>query len=247
MSQSEKFFLKWNDFQANVSKSFTKLRKESSLFDVTLVSNDLRQVSAHRLVLSACSEFFQTLFENNKTNSNPLIVLDGVNFQEINLILDYIYQGEVSLFQDHLDRFLEIAEKFKVDGLLPSYFKDDLQIPKNVKENINNEHFEHEISNPESHEHEISDTVKERSLKVNQEAIETNNLEMDSKFLELVVQDENKVYTCTLCNKKMTHKTNMKKHIETHMTGLSYPCNQCDKTFSSSNALNIHKTRYHNQ
>ena len=230
MSQSEKFFLKWNDFQANVSQSFTKLRKESSLFDVTLVSNDLRQVSAHRLVLSACSEFFKTLFENNKSNSNPLIVLDGVNFQEINLILDYIYQGEVSLFQDHLDRFLEIAEKFMLDGLLPSDFKDDFQIP-NDKKDIENEDFENEISNPESFEHEISNSVKERSLRVNQEAIETNNLEMDSRFHELVVQDENKVYTCTVCNKKMTHKTNMKKHIETHMTGLSYPCNQCEKTF----------------
>ena len=36
----EKFCLKWNDFQANVSKSFKFLRKENDFYDVTLVSDD---------------------------------------------------------------------------------------------------------------------------------------------------------------------------------------------------------------
>ena len=36
----DKFCLKWNDFETNVSKSFNILRKEEEFFDVTLVSDD---------------------------------------------------------------------------------------------------------------------------------------------------------------------------------------------------------------
>ena len=48
---SEKFSLKWNDFHSNVSKSFSLLRNEDYLHDVTLVSDDHKKVSAHKLVL----------------------------------------------------------------------------------------------------------------------------------------------------------------------------------------------------
>ena len=50
---SEKFSLKWNDFQSVVSQSFSVLREESDFYDVTLVSDDHTQISAHKLVLSA--------------------------------------------------------------------------------------------------------------------------------------------------------------------------------------------------
>ena len=42
---SEKFCLKWNDFHTNVSKSFSRLRNENDFYDVTLVSDDQKQVS----------------------------------------------------------------------------------------------------------------------------------------------------------------------------------------------------------
>ena len=84
---SEKFCLKWNDFHANVGKTFKSLRYEDDLFDVTLVSDDDHQVSAHKLVLSACSEFFKTIFKKNK-HSHPLICLEGVSSQELNNVLE---------------------------------------------------------------------------------------------------------------------------------------------------------------
>ena len=55
---SEKFSLKWNDFQASVSESFSKLRNETHFNDVTIVSEDEVQMSAHKVVLSASSSFW---------------------------------------------------------------------------------------------------------------------------------------------------------------------------------------------
>ena len=62
---SGKFNLKWNDFQSNVSKSFSLFRNEDYLHDVTLVSDDHKKVSAHKIVLSACSQYFKDIFKNN--------------------------------------------------------------------------------------------------------------------------------------------------------------------------------------
>merc|ERR1712126_796650 len=90
---SEKFCLKWNDLQTNIGKSFKSLRHDDDLFDVTLVSDDHNQVSAHKLVLSACSEYFKNIFKTNK-HSHPLLCLEGVNSEELNDVLDYIYNGE---------------------------------------------------------------------------------------------------------------------------------------------------------
>ena len=50
----EKFSLKWNDFQENAIKSFSRLRKEEEFFDVTLVSDDHKQMMAHKVVTRIC-------------------------------------------------------------------------------------------------------------------------------------------------------------------------------------------------
>ena len=110
----EKFCLKWNDFQVNVSNSFSTLRKENNFYDVNLVSDDDQVVSAHKVVLSASSEFFKSVLRK-ADHSKPMIYLNGVDFKELNNILDYIYEGEVQLYQDDLGNFLGVAQKLKID------------------------------------------------------------------------------------------------------------------------------------
>ena len=250
MGSSEKFCLKWNDFEKNVSKSFSQLRQQTGLFDVTLVSSDQKPVSAHRLVLSACSEFFKTIFYSN-THSHPMLYLDGVDSREIHLMLDYIYQGEVQIYQESLDRFLEIAKKFRLDGLLASEAEDE--------EPANNFYDSPKIEKLYESEQEkmlnlysdFDDNLptkpkivkeQERSLKVaSNESFEACNSEVNEKFQELIVQEADKTYRCTVCNKTMSHKGSMRRHLETHLTGLSYDCPTCGKTFRSSHSIGRHK------
>ena len=56
---SEKYSLKWNDFQSAVSQAFKQLQLESDFNDVILISEDDVQISAHKVVLSASSGFFK--------------------------------------------------------------------------------------------------------------------------------------------------------------------------------------------
>ena len=114
---AEKFCLKWNDFHQNITKTFSNLRSEEDFFDVTLVSDDNRQLSAHKVVLSSCSEYFKNILNQNK-HSHPLLCLANTSFEEMSQIMDYIYFGEVNLYQDDVDRFVQVAQRFKIKGLV---------------------------------------------------------------------------------------------------------------------------------
>ena len=61
---SKKFTFKWSDFDVNTSKALSLLREEDFLQDVTLVGDDNSQIAAHKLVLSACSEYFKAYVDD---------------------------------------------------------------------------------------------------------------------------------------------------------------------------------------
>jgi len=48
------------------------MRKSSCFTDVTLVCEDLRQIQAHKVVLSACSAVFKRMLEKNRKESDHL-------------------------------------------------------------------------------------------------------------------------------------------------------------------------------
>ena len=58
LSANELFSLKWGEFQSFISNSVRSLREVGDFTDVTLVCED-GELEAHRVILSACSSFFQ--------------------------------------------------------------------------------------------------------------------------------------------------------------------------------------------
>jgi len=118
MMASEKFCLRWNDFESNVSVAFRELREEKDFFDVTLACDD-NQVQAHKVILSACSPFFRNILRRNP-HQHPLLYLKGVKYQELLSVLNFMYQGEVNVAQEELNSFLAVAEDLRVKGLTQS-------------------------------------------------------------------------------------------------------------------------------
>ena len=66
--------------------------------------------------------------------------------------------------------------------------------------------------------------------------------DMVNQHLESVATGVN---VCKLCGFTAQRPSDVKKHIETHLDGLSYSCQQCGKTFRSKNSLRNHKSTYH--
>ena len=236
---SEKFCLKWNDFHSNVSKSFGLFRNEDYLHDVTLVSDDHKQVSAHKLVLSACSEYFKDIFQqNSRPNAHPLLCLDGISSHDLNNILDYIYNGEVQIFQENLDRFLNVAQRLKLEGLMGN----DNDNSQHDNEAVDNKMFAkqeevHFPSSPVSSNKKPPIQKSKEMVPVSSEDVS----EVENTVNQHVEKSSDGLYKCGLCGKTAKHIRNLKNHIETHLEGLSFPCQLCGKTFRSRNSYNTHK------
>ena len=135
MGANEKFCLRWNDFESNISVAFREIREEKDLLDCTL-SCGSRQIQAHKLILSACSPFFRSILRQNP-HQHPLLYLKGVGFSELQSVLNFMYHGEVNIAQEELNSFLSVAEELQVKGLTqttaPSNTKPELplaQVPR---------------------------------------------------------------------------------------------------------------------
>ena len=246
----EKFCLKWNDFESNVSKSFGILRNEEYLHDVTMVCDDNSQVPAHKLVLSACSEYFKTIFRNN-SHSSPLICLEGVSSHELRNILDYMYNGEANIFQEDLDNFLSLAQRLKILGLLQN---DE---PQEELKSEQNATYEETLPTVYSSQDSI---IEVNANKNNQELrnidrkvslINGDQQEIDTKVDEHIGVGADGKIKCLICgklgngNRSGPEKQAMRNHVETHLEGISYQCTFCEKTFRSRNACSLHKSRKH--
>ena len=255
---SEKFNLKWNDFESNISKSFSNLRTETQLFDVTLIGQDQKKVSAHRLVLTACSDFFKNIFYSN-THSHPMLYLDGVDSSDIQLMLDYIYHGEVQIHQEHLDGFLDGAKKFKIKGIMPP---SRVENSKDVKREKQVEGVEDVIQEqtlipwnrcsgsgncPENCQI-VPKNVKNNSftLKPKKERapriikdFSHMNVDIQQVYRKLILKEDG-IFKCIVCEKTMGHKASMERHVEIHVTGLSYDCKHCGETLRTRDALKNH-------
>ena len=241
---SEKYSLKWNDFQSAVSQAFKQLQLESDFNDVILISEDDVQISAHKVVLSASSGFFKRILQNHP-HKNTLLFLGGVTSEYLSLVLDYIYQGEVQLNQEHLDGFLSTAQKLQIDGLLEKAERG-IELNLNVKDE----------------DEEVKDDLQSKPLKLDSQ-VENQDIEKQKVNYGLSLGDldkqilmqkkkelcrrtnEGKAFECLGCGKLMNNQANMMRHVETHIQGLSYNCQVCGKVFRSNNSLSSHNSVFH--
>ena len=231
----EQLHLKWNAFQSTVSKSFSLLKQEKEFFDVTLVSDDQLQIPTHKIVLSACSKFFKSVLTKN-CHSHPLIYLHGINSTNLNFILDYIYQGEVQIYQEQLDPFLEAGQKLEIDGLF-SRVKEEVEVfSHDVEKSFKIDEVENPTQEQNGSYYEIESNSNDKS--------EVGLTEVGQKIKELIAKTT-VGFICTACGKMGKDHSNMRKHAETHIKGLSYNCQECDRTFKSKNTLSSHNTRFH--
>lgn len=112
---SQQFFLRWDNYSNYISYAFGTLRNQEDLVDVTL-SCEGKKIRAHKVLLSACSTYFRDVFKDNPCQ-HPVIVFKNVRFDDLLAIVEFMYQGEVSVVQDSLSSFLNTAELLSVQGL----------------------------------------------------------------------------------------------------------------------------------
>jgi hypothetical protein len=126
-SSTQEYCLKWNNHQTTIINVMDTLLEEESLVDVTL-SADGQLIRAHRIILSACSPYFRSLFKSTyMLDKHPIIVLNGVDFENLKSLIEYMYKGEANVPQHMLSSFIQTAETLQVRGLAEGASKQKLE------------------------------------------------------------------------------------------------------------------------
>ena len=247
----EKLCLQWNDFHDNVSSAFKDLRDDKEFTDVTLACEDGQQVEAHKVVLIASSPFFLNLLKKNK-HPHPLVLMRGVQYEDLVSMVDFLYNGEANVYQENLDSFLAMAEELRLKGLERQ--EDVEQSPEKTSFSQTSQGtnktktvyptLKHKTSTQEPINAigtiPVTETTKALNSSFDLE-------ELDGKVKSMMTFSENvtskklgRARICKECGKE-GRMTQIMNHIESHhISNICIPCNICGYTLKTRDSLANH-------
>ena len=225
MNKIEKFCLRWNEFQANLCGTFSKLRMDNNFADVTLVCQEGKQIKAHRVILAASSPLLASILMNFQ-EPNPMIFLRGVSTKNLKSMVDFMYQGDVDINQDDLNDFLAMTGDLQLKGL--------------SQENPASKETE------EPQENDMDTTKSEKEIKVeikNERQLYSDEEDGEVKSFKTDIEEDKKVTPFDpLCIAKKSLKSHKKQRKDVARKRImnwstkakfdSYLCPDCGKDFS---------------
>ncbi|XP_050536115.1 uncharacterized protein LOC126902667 [Daktulosphaira vitifoliae] len=115
-TNGQHYCLRWNNYQSNMTSVFHQLLRNESFVDVTLACNE-STLKAHKVVLSACSSYFQKLLMDNPCKHPTIILPYDICFSDLKFIIEFVYRGEIDVSQAELQSLLRTADQLKIRGL----------------------------------------------------------------------------------------------------------------------------------
>lgn len=102
--------------EPGLSAIFEEMYRNERLVDVILSCSD-GQLQAHKLVLAASSPYFSNLFNKLQNPFHyPVIIIKDMNFEDLRLIVDFIYKGQLTLSLEKLNSLTKSAENLQING-----------------------------------------------------------------------------------------------------------------------------------
>ena len=216
MSQ-EKFNLAWNTYNNHLKEMMKNIMDSSEFNDVTLVSDDKKKFKAHKVVLSSCSPLFKNILREMHANDS-VIYLRGIFSVELESLLQFIYLGEATLYQERMQEFLDSANSLELKEIGNNTIEDDTYFDTKTKHKMNIE-------------------PSDQSNNENRKTI------LDSSFKNSIssINNESSRYNCTICRKDFYDANTCNRHVKTVHDGVKYPCDNCGKVLTQIGHLNRHK------
>merc|ERR1719342_2073331 len=240
----DRCMLKWSQFQENALRTFNEQRTEDFYIDVTLVADDNSMMKAHKLILSASSDYFSNLFrtlldinlpsknilkdgpeyhdllpkdsENNCTGNTEIDDEIELNFQEIS------DTDEIpNLEEEHVSNNPSSKEnKIKSETDIAGYHQTDFSMGEQMEKDSDEGHYNRYFQN--------------QNLIVHVNGGKTLPYKEFEKCLwQLYKKNKYGFFECNKCSKS-TKLSYMKEHVEKHLLGLSFECNICGKIMKYS-------------
>ena len=220
----EKCSLTWHAYSDHL-RDMMKEMMNDDFADVTLVTEDKKHIRAHKNILSTCSPVFKDIV---KLDNSPkqIIYLRGINFSDLESILQFIYLGEARLYEKRLSEFLAVARSLEIKEVY------------NAKTEKDDHEEEPTPSNPETTGDESQDTIFKSSHLMDE--TQRDNTRDRRRAVRVNGTHKGFRYACDHCDNQYTDSTGLKRHIESKHEGVKYACGQCDYQARDPSNLRSH-------
>uniref|UniRef100_A0A1A9WTG6 BTB domain-containing protein n=1 Tax=Glossina brevipalpis TaxID=37001 RepID=A0A1A9WTG6_9MUSC len=149
---AESYHLKWDSHHSYLNSSVATLYKNEKYADVVLYSSSNTAsssnnntsiptvgISAHKFILSSCSQFFSTIFETSPITNNGvfyIVLPPDLSHRAIQILVQYMYVGEATVSNDILNEVLRGGEILKIRGLCRNSSMGSSTMPRSDQPSI---------------------------------------------------------------------------------------------------------------
>ena len=98
----------------NVKELLSEALYSGYMADVTLVSDDLIHITAHKFILAACSPVFRNILVEDSSQMSQILYLKGISSNFIRMMLTFVYKGQVNIDSIEAPIFLKNLQEFQI-------------------------------------------------------------------------------------------------------------------------------------
>ena len=253
----QNFSVKWDAYSDHLRRMLHEMMKSEELTDVTLVCDDKIQFNAHKVILSGCSSVFKSIMKDLPHGSS-VIYLRGIQHQEMESILEFIYLGVASFSKERMNEFLKVAHNLEIKDISKFVEFEDEKVPNHVldelvnhdsnlesldvnDENVSSPNSEVPNIEPEVYQMDHSECGCEDQNCADDQLMNTN-ITKDNKTdsTTLVTQASDDKFVCYKCDSKFTIKQDLSQHFHSKHKNVKYLCDQCDFEATQEGNLKRH-------
>ena len=269
MQSQEKYSVKWHSYSDHLRSMMKELMMNEDFSDVTLVTEDKKRIKANMNVLSSSSPVFKDILKKEK-QSSQIIFLRGIQYSEMESIIQFIYLGEATLYEDRTNEFLSIAKLLEITALCQTETEtndelDDEALPLDI--NVSDE--EVQITKKSTQESRGDVSVRKYECKQCHKSYSSSGAlsnhrrsahlgvqyecdqcdfqasRQDTLVVHIQSKHEGIQHTCDQCDYHSTYRTDLLRHIKAKHEGIKYPCDQCDYQANYQRNLRKHIASNH--
>ena len=226
----EKYSLTWHTYSDHLKSMMKELMVNEDFSDVTIVTEDKKHIKAHISILSMCSQVFKDLL-NKEKSSNQIMYLKGIQFSEMESIMQFIYLGETTFHKERMDEIIAVAKSLEIKELYDAIYEINVTP---YEEPSPTENMEGQIVKIG-----ISELLKEPTI------VSDNITRHDITEKESGVAGVNRNYKCEQCHKTYTSSGALHGHKQAAHSGVKYPCDKCDFQSTRPESLTVHIQSVH--
>ena len=248
------------DFLSFSSQTLSNLYGSDTFSDITLVSADGQLISAHKIVLSSCSSVLNKLV----LPTEQVLVLEA-SYDELMLILKFVYTGKCEVGQKDLSNFLSTSKKLQIKGFITDGEENNVKEEKNALGDYKTVQAKTEI---QCHDIKLKTTSDKSPIQTDAQMPDDNNHATNicdmgkdenedavilvqkpkQDLVDLIEEpNSNKIASCeeccTLCSFFIPETMSLKSHMQEKHNNMY--CKVCNKTFTGYSGLKEHSLKDH--